>query len=325
MHSETFSRFGGLWVDGPDATSVLKHKVAAREIRPQLADRIQQFMRDGFTIFEGAVPRKTTARIRQELDLYWTEPPSDARVETYEYDDERRLQIVPPEMRFREGTTKLLDFYAWSATAREATAAEPVVEFLTAIMGGTPKAFQGLVFWKGSQQQIHKDTAYVQVSGNKMHLAASWLALEDVSPGTGELEYYVGSHRAPDFLFGGKDKWMEAAPEDHDRFLASVHEDALKHGRRREAFHPKEGDVLVWHADLAHGGAPITRPGVTRQSMVTHFTTHADEPTYQRHAQRKPFEYGGMQFISAHRHIDPSLNPDITPPKSRHFWASGWK
>jgi hypothetical protein len=26
-------------------------------------------------------------------------------------------------------------------------------------------------------------------------MMASWTALEDVAPGTGELEYYVGSHR----------------------------------------------------------------------------------------------------------------------------------
>ena len=44
---------------------------------------------------------------------------------------------------------------------------------------------RSLAFWRGSQQSIHKDTAYVQVADEPMHLAATWLALEDVRPGQG--------------------------------------------------------------------------------------------------------------------------------------------
>lgn len=112
----------------------------------------------------------------------------------------------PPSMTNREGANRLLDLHAFSENARLAFAAPKVVEFLSAIFETKPKAFQSLMFWKGSQQAIHKDTAYVQIDGAPMHLAASWLALEDIAPGTGELEYYVGSHRAPDFLFAGKHK-----------------------------------------------------------------------------------------------------------------------
>ena len=34
-------------------------------------------------------------------------------------------------------------------------------------------------------------------------------------------------------------------------------------------FYP--GDVLVWHANLLHGGGPILREGATRRSMVAHY------------------------------------------------------
>ena len=81
--------------------------------------------------------------------------------------------------------------------------APKVMEFLSAVFEDKPKAFQSLYFWKGSEQPIHKDTAYVKVDNEPMQLTASWLALEDVHANTGELEYYIGSHRAPDYLFGG--------------------------------------------------------------------------------------------------------------------------
>jgi hypothetical protein len=39
-----------------------------------------------------------------------------------------------------------------------------------------------------------------------LQFAASWIALEDVQPGAGELFYYVGSHRLPDHLYAGSHK-----------------------------------------------------------------------------------------------------------------------
>lgn len=109
------------------------------------------------------------------------------------------------------------------------TAAPKVKEFLSAIFDDTPKAFQGLYFHTGSQQAIHKDSAYVKVDTNPMHLTASWLALQDIEAGTGELEYYVGSHRAPDFLFDESHKWMENQPGQINEFLESLHKDAEKY------------------------------------------------------------------------------------------------
>jgi phytanoyl-CoA hydroxylase len=159
------------------------------------------------------------------------------------------------------------------------------------------------VFWKGSQQAIHKDTAYVQVEAAPMELAATWLALEDVTDGVGALEYYIGSHRAPDYLFGGAHKWMEHAPHEHDDFLRSHHADAEKFGYRKGTFLAREGDVLIWHADLAHGGGVITRPDATRQSLVTHLTAGTRSPPYQRRASRVPHAERGMLFIAEERQI----------------------
>jgi len=161
-----------------------------------------------------------------------------------------------------------------------------------------PKAFQGLTFWNGSQQDIHKDTAYVKIDSNPMNLAASWLALEDISVGTGEREYYVGSHRAPDFLFGGTSKWMESHGAEHPKFLASLHEDAATYGHARKSFIAKAGDILIWHADLAHGGSKILNPSLTRKSLVTHFCPVQDEPFYRRTANFPSLTIGGVEFIS---------------------------
>jgi ectoine hydroxylase-related dioxygenase (phytanoyl-CoA dioxygenase family) len=124
------------------------------------------------------------------------------------------------------------------------------------------------------------------------------LALEDIHPGSGELEFFTGSHRDPDYLFGGSSKWLADAPDELERFLQSFHDDALRFGHRRDSFLGKEGDVLMWHADLAHGSTGITKQGISRQSHVTHFTTAHGQPPYLNHVPQEPFEEAGLLFIS---------------------------
>jgi hypothetical protein len=295
---ETVSRFGGLWIDCYDWLDRLAAKHRSGKISDALSQRIFRFVRDGYLVIEKAVPASTVDHANRDIERMWRTPPDGLLIETFEPDGQMRY--IAPDIRYREGRTKLLDAYAFSAAAREAIAAPEVVEFLNVIFEDTPKAFQGLHFWNGSQQAMHKDTAYVKVDTAPMHLAATWLALEDVEAGIGELEYYVGSHRAPDFLFGGNSKWMEAHTEEHDRFLQSLHDDAARYGHSRQSFLAKAGDVLIWHADLAHGGVAITKPGRSRRSLVTHFTGAADDPFYRRNSQHRSAICNDCAFVSSY-------------------------
>lgn len=284
----TPSRFGGLWIDRADWIDVLGARHRSGKIDDATAELLFRFARDGYVVLPGAVDEATLAMLNAAVNRAWDEPPMGLLVETFEPDDARHY--VPPAASSRYGRTKMLDLYAYNVVVRAAIANGPAMRFLAAVFGETPKAFQSLYFETGSQQAMHKDTAYVKIDANPLALAATWLALEDIAPETGELEYFVGSHRAPDFLFGGRSKWMEADPRDHLRFLQSLHDDAEKYGHTRSRFLAKAGDVLVWHADLAHGGSAVkggagasganARP--SRRSLVTHFTGASFQPFYRR-------------------------------------------
>jgi hypothetical protein len=82
------------------------------------------------------------------------------------------------------------------------------------------------------------DTAFVKVS-SPMEFAANWIALEDAKEGSGELEYYIGSHRLDDYLFQGKFKAMPFKSNEQEPFLASLHEKSKAKGLRRERFSQK--------------------------------------------------------------------------------------
>jgi hypothetical protein len=296
------SSFGGLWIDRADWMDILAEQHRHGEISDAVADQIARFNRDGYVVLQGAVPAELVEIVNAEIDRFWREPPKGLFISTTEPDG--KAKVVPPKLAYREGKTKLLDAYVFSAAARRAVANPASLAFLNAVFGEMPKAFQGLSFWNGSEQEMHKDTAYVRVRENPMALVASWLALEDIEAGTGELDYFVGSHRAPDYLFGGTSKWMVSEAGDfsaeHKRFLASLHEDARKHSYLKKSFLARRGDVLFWHADLAHGGSPVTQKGRSRKSLVTHFCPASLTPNYMNGAVPRAAIDGGCAFVSAH-------------------------
>ena len=59
---------------------------------------------------------------------------------------------------------------------------------------------QSLTFIYGSEQRLHQDFLYV-VAKIPSHLAAAWIALEDVHPEAGPL-FYFPVNRLPKFDFG---------------------------------------------------------------------------------------------------------------------------
>jgi hypothetical protein len=62
-------------------------------------------------------------------------------------------------------------------------------------------------------------------------------------------------------------------------------------GLATEYFMAKKGDVLIWHADLMHGGAKIDNPAFTRKSLVCHYMPLGVMPTFYDFSPLKPVQY----------------------------------
>jgi phytanoyl-CoA hydroxylase len=164
--------------------------------------------------------------------------------------------------------------------------------------------FQSLSFDKGSQQGLHRDTAYVVVD-RPLELAACWIALEDIKSGSGELVYVPGSHRDPEFLFeGGRKHWVstEDGPDPHDAWSRQIQACAAANPAGRETFVARKGDILIWHADLAHGGSQVTDESLSRQSLVGHFCPSSARPHYfNLNMNRETVKsYGRLNYSSIH-------------------------
>ena len=74
------------------------------------------------------------------------------------------------------------------------------MRFLSLVFQARVLAFQQLLFQVTNGHQWHQDTAYVVVNTPTL-LVATWIALQDIEEGSGELAYYDRSHRLPHYIF----------------------------------------------------------------------------------------------------------------------------
>lgn len=282
------SRFGGMWVDLSNAHDVVDGKLELGHATAEEAAELRTFIDQGFVILPKAVPAALLDDLERDIgrakegafDTVYVEHWGDRGLEmTRSSPDVWAKNLVLPKMH---------DLHSASDAARRVAFAPAIRRFLQLLFERPPLAFQSLQFTHGTEQPIHQDTAYVIVDSPR-ELAASWVALEDIEPDSGELEYYVGSHRLDDFLWQGQ---FKSKPDsigvdhvEHIAFLKHLHDASAAKGLARQQFRPKRGDALIWHADLAHGGSRIGDKRLTRKSIVTHYCPVSRSPGYYKHGR----------------------------------------
>lgn len=148
-----------------------------------------------------------------------------------------------------------------------------ILDLLSLILGKEVVPFQTLNFVKGSGQRAHSDSIHM-TTYPLGYLIAVWIALEDIHENSGPLFYYPGSHKLPYLLnddFGNiSTAWM-LGKKNYNDYEDVIEELINQKQMQAKVFLPKKGDMLVWHANLLHGGTIIKDPSLTRQSMVIHY------------------------------------------------------
>jgi ectoine hydroxylase len=172
---------------------------------------------------------------------------------------------------------KLLFANRQSAAIREVTHDKRLVSVLSFILDKTVLPFQTINFIRGSNQRAHSDSIHM-TTYPLGYLIAVWIALEDTTLNNGPLFYYPGSHRLPYLLnedFNEGSTGLRLGRKDYGDYEDRIEETIREQHLEKEVFAARKGDVLIWHANLIHGGMPILDPTLTRKSMVIHY--YADD------------------------------------------------
>ena len=277
------SAFGGLWTDQGNALDVVDGRLELGQINRKQAELLRAFIRDGYVILRNAVAPWTLARAQHDLERAYAGKVRGQKFSCHPLG----FDVGDWQPGVREHPAKALEIHAHSRAIRDLIFCPAISEFLAMIFDRRALASQSLGFYRGSGQGAHQDTAYVTYS-LPLQFAASWVALEDVRAGAGELFYLVGSQQLGDFLYHDRYKGVSEGLRLHQGWNPKPEEEAhgqslvqrsAQLGYREATFLARKGDVLIWAADLAHGGKPISIQE-TRKSIVTHYCPREVAPLY---------------------------------------------
>ncbi len=238
------------WLDRPDAKEALA-KADKSRIPEEVQVKLPGWVDDGFLILDGFFDGERIDAINADL-----ESQMEAGTVDYHYRGNR----VP-------------DAFRKSEPIREMVNDLRLVSLLSFLLGREAKLFQTINFFEGSQQHPHSDSFHMTTEP-KGYLVAIWVALEDVEPGSGPLLYYPGSHRLPYVMTEDLDGERGSALIAEDKggtYESKMAEVIAGNDIEPVEFLPRKGDVLIWHANLIHGGKGIETPGATRKSLVAHY------------------------------------------------------
>jgi len=138
-----------------------------------------------------------------------------------------------------------------------AIAANPdLLALLGRLFGRRAFPFQTLNFPVGTQQHFHADSVHFS-SIPEGFMCGIWVALEDVGPEAGPLVYYPGSHRWPRLdnaqiglrVTGRGEAINQGVYETVWRALVD------SSGIAPVPFHARQGEAVIWLANLLHGGS----------------------------------------------------------------------
>jgi len=266
------------WIDRDDADvkAFLSSFSRQGEVSFDLEEKLNFWKQNGYVILKQAIPIELIDEFLEELDGIIEEHKDyNLSVDIWqpEYMKARiqKIRDLSPKI-LRGPKLKFLMVHTVAESALKMMNHPSIMVFLHAIFAEKAVAKQSLMFRFGSEQEVHQDYAYV-VPSVPSHLAASWIALEDINPDSGPLFYYEGSHRIPIFDFGNGSFLNDQSTKTNSDFVHHIKTQVEKMGLKRKVLEIGKGDVLVWHAALAHGGELIKSPELTRQALVTHYTS----------------------------------------------------
>jgi len=239
------------WLDKEIKTEEIKTKMAATSFSEETKNAILAWKENGYAILPKFFDEKTIDSINSEIESL----------------------LAEKKIEFTLGN-KIMFANKVSPQIQGLTVKKELTDILGFILGRKVIPFQTINFIEGSQQQAHSDSIHM-TTYPLGYLVAIWVALEDVTEDCGPLSYYPGSHKLPYLLNDGYERggnvFTVGADSNYLKYEEKIGEVVKEKKLPKKIFTAKKGDVLIWHANLIHGGEKIIRPGATRKSMVVHY------------------------------------------------------
>lgn len=249
------------WLDQPDALEQIEVRRRDGRLTDAEAEQCRLWTENGYIILPGLIDPST-------LDGVW---------ESYEKAvSDGAIELKPePGGEGDRYPGRFLDPHRKVEAFCQILRHPGLLHWIELLMEREPEPFQTIASHKGSQQGAHSDSIHM-TTYPLGYLTAAWVAFEDIHPESGPLVYYPKSHRLP-YLFS-KDVGITEADFKarsyagyHERYEPRIRQILEENEMEPHYFHAKKGDVLIWHANLIHGGSMRRNLEYSRKAVVCHF------------------------------------------------------
>lgn len=272
------------WLELENADQKLQEKYTNQEITPAQLQWLKQWQKEGYFIVDNLIDTALIDRMNQELEALWyaETPIPDAlfhnlgfnhkETQTYSHADLLQLDVETRETLRDQSRWRIHGVQKFSTAAKQIFYHPNLQEISRLIFAKPAQPQFSISFRRGSEQALHEDMAVFHILPLN-HLVGVWIAAEDISPDSGPLVYYPGSHQTT--LYEAFDNYpqtnLRTLPPQRMQDYYDYVEQRVKDRYPRKQFIAKKGQVLFWHGMLVHGGSLANDPSLTRKSLVLHF------------------------------------------------------
>jgi hypothetical protein len=238
------------WLDVGDSCVALPQNELFRKLEQHIQDGLLNWSEKGYAIIEDLFSTTDIDQINRVVD-----------------------DLIDKKKAKWKFQNRIMNAAAESPFLLSIALNDKLTTILELLLGRPVRLYQTMNFIKGSEQRPHTDSISVTTFplGN---VIAVWLALEDMSLENGPFYFYPGSHKLAYVMnedLGNKGTRFTIGNKSHtdyeNKFLGIIAEHSLK----KEIFLGKKGSLMIWHANLIHGGEPLVDKSRTRKSMVCHY------------------------------------------------------
>jgi phytanoyl-CoA hydroxylase len=211
---------------------------------------LMNFEKEGYAILKQYVSKEKIELINREIDAL--------------------INTRQVKFKYRK---KIMFAYRKIEALRNVASETHLMELLSSLLSDEAKLFQSINFLTGSEQETHSDSIHMTtfpLGG----LLGVWIALEDIETDNGPLHYYPGSHKLPYYLnkdYDNEGNFLLTGDKDYSEYEKMIKGKIKEFELEKKVFTAKAGDLLIWHANLFHGGEVHANKQKTRKSVVLHY------------------------------------------------------
>lgn len=238
------------WLDRADSAFILAATPSAAGFSAEIQSALLGWSTNGFAILKGFFSE-------EKVDLV---------------NDLLKELIMQKRLTVRDNR-KIMHTVRHSDEIRRLVNPDELTAILELLMGRPVELFQSVNFVRGSEDPAHSDFFHMSTYPYG-YLLAVWIALEDIDATNGPIYYYPGSHKLPyvmtkDF-YHGENRWL-LGKDIKKHYAKAIKEVIENNPLEKRLFTASKGDVIIWHANLLHGGEKVLDSSRTRKSMVMHY------------------------------------------------------